>query len=60
MTNVTYHDVYVSRYSFGINLRNNGYKLTMTDEYKSLIDYLDVGSIDWDIYEQRMRNVVLS
>lgn len=60
MPNVTYHDGYISRYSFGINLRNNGYKLTMTDEYKSLIDYLDVGSIDWDIYEQRMRNVVLS
>ena len=59
MPNVTYHDGYVSRYSFGINLRNNGYKLTMTDEYNSLIDYLDVGSIEWDIYEQRMRNVVL-
>ena len=57
---VTFPDGYVMDYSFGINLRNNGYKLTMTDEYKSLIDYIDIDSIDWDLLEQRMRNRVFS
>ena len=27
-------------------MRNNGYKLTVTDEYKSLIDYIDRGLYD--------------
>ena len=34
-------DGYVSTYKKGINLRRNGYKLTMTDSYKDLIDYFD-------------------
>ena len=36
-------DGYISRYKWGINLRRNGYLLTMTDEYKELINYLDMG-----------------
>lgn len=34
-------DGYVSKYKKGINLRRNGYKLTMTDSYKDLISYFD-------------------
>lgn len=36
---VRYPDGYVSMYNYGINLRRTGYKLTMTDEYKALINY---------------------
>lgn len=36
-----YPDGYISTYTHGINLRRTGYKLTMTDEYKDLIEYLD-------------------
>lgn len=32
-------DGYISTYKYGINMRRNGYNLTMTDEYKRLIDY---------------------
>lgn len=35
---VTYPDGYVSHYTHGINLRNNGYNLSLTDEYKTLIE----------------------
>lgn len=35
-------DGYVSRYTRGINLRRTGYNLTMTDEYKELIEYMDM------------------
>lgn len=41
MPEAIYPDGYHSTYKHGINLRNNGYKLTMTDEYKLLIDYED-------------------
>lgn len=41
MPDAVYPDGYVSTYRHGINLRNTGYKLTMTDEYKLLIDYQD-------------------
>ena len=36
-----WNDGYVSTYTKGINLRRNGYKLTMTDSYKDLINYFD-------------------
>jgi hypothetical protein len=36
---VTYPDGYVSTIQYGINLRRIGYVLTMTDEYKNLINY---------------------
>lgn len=38
---VTYPDGYISTYAYGINLRRNGYNLTMTDEYKELIDFAE-------------------
>ena len=41
---VTYPDGYVSTYRHGINMRRTGYQLTMTDEYKTLIDYFDKNS----------------
>lgn len=40
MPDVTYPDSYISRYRYGINLRNNGYKLSMTDEYKKVLEML--------------------
>lgn len=39
---VQFPDGYVSDYRFGINLRRNGYLLSMTDEYKELINFLDM------------------
>lgn len=36
-----YPDGYISDFQYGINLRRNGYNLTMTDEYKDLINYCD-------------------
>lgn len=42
---VTYPDGYLSTYKYGINMRNAGYLLTMTDEYKQLIHYMEY-SID--------------
>jgi len=38
---VKYPDGYVSNIQYGINLRRTGYKLTMTDEYKNLIGYME-------------------
>lgn len=43
-------DGYVCKYTHGINLRRTGYKLTMTDEYKKLINYMEY-SLD-DIPEE--------
>ena len=37
-----WQDGYVSRYTHGINLRRTGYNLTMTDEYKELINYYNM------------------
>ena len=34
-------DGYVSKYKKGINLRRNGYNLTMTESYKDLINYFN-------------------
>ena len=38
---VEYPDGYVSSIQYGINMRRTGYNLTMTDEYKNLIDYFN-------------------
>jgi len=56
MPEVVYPDGYISHYKQGINLRPNGYKLTMTDEYKLLIDYAE-DSIDeaWEPFTNAMR-----
>ena len=42
---VVYPDGYISTYRYGINMRNAGYLLSMTDEYKQLIHYMEY-SID--------------
>ena len=41
MPTVKWNDGYISTYTHGINLRKNGYVLSMTDEYKKLISYMD-------------------
>ena len=38
---ITYPDGYKSTYKFGINMRNTGYLLSITDEYKLLIKYMN-------------------
>lgn len=39
---VQFPDGFVSDYKYGINLRRNGYVLTMTDEYKELINFMNM------------------
>ena len=39
MPEVKYNDGYISKLKKGINLRRTGYLLSMTDEYKKLIEY---------------------
>lgn len=41
MPAVKWNDGYISTYTHGINLRRTGYVLSMTDEYKKLISYMD-------------------
>ena len=41
MPTVKWNDGYISTYTHGINLRRTGYVLSMTDEYKKLISYMD-------------------
>lgn len=41
MPAVKWNDGYISTYTHGINLRRTGYLLSMTDEYKKLISYMD-------------------
>ena len=50
MPEIEYPDGYRSKYTSGISMRRNGYKLTMTDEYKTLINYAD--KVIKDIPEQ--------
>lgn len=38
---IVYPDGYISRYRYGINMRNVGYLLSITDEYKLLIQYME-------------------
>lgn len=52
---VKYPDGYISHYTYGINLRRNGYKLTMTDEYKELIEYMEM-TVD-DLSDEYKNNV---
>lgn len=48
----TWEDGYVSTYTHGINLRRTGYLLTMTDEYKALIELVDtLENISEDVIE---------
>lgn len=55
MPECTWNDGYVSKYKHGINLRRTGYNLTMTDEYKELIDYYEM-EVE-DLPEQFMINM---
>ena len=48
MPSVTYPDGYYSTYKEGINMRRNGYLLTMTDEYKDLIKFSKMTYDDLD------------
>lgn len=50
MPPVVWPDGYKSTCHFGINMRRTGYKLTVTDEYKKLIDYFD--KLDEHVPEQ--------
>lgn len=36
---VTYPDGYVSHQQHGVNMRNTGYKISITDEYEKLLEY---------------------
>ena len=47
MPTVEYPDGYISSYTHGINMRRNGYKLTMTDEYKKLIGYTKINMAEF-------------
>ena len=38
----TYPDGYVSTYKYGINLRRNGYLLSLNDEYSNLLKLMDI------------------
>lgn len=38
---LTWPDGYKSSHRFGINMRNTGYEMTITDEYKLLIKYME-------------------
>lgn len=40
---VTYPDGYVSHQQHGINMRNTGYKISITDEYEKLLQYSQEG-----------------
>lgn len=42
MPYIKFKDGYVNKYKKGINMRRTGYLLTMTDDYKRLIDYASV------------------
>lgn len=55
MPTVTYPDGYISTYTHGINMRNNGYKLTLTDEYSMLIKY---GNIDIDEIQEHFNSMI--
>lgn len=58
MPSVTWGDGYRSDYRYGINLRRTGYLLTITDEYKKLINYyepFDIGSFG-DIFYNKVRS----
>lgn len=50
---VTYPDGYISTYKEGINMRRTGYLLTISDEYKRLIDIM---SIDIEGVEEHVIN----
>ena len=46
MPDVTYSDGYKSSYRYGINMRDTGYLLTITDEYQQLINFIEYSFSD--------------
>lgn len=48
MPNVLFEDGFLSTYKHGINLRRTGYLLTIADDYKKLINYLEMGIEELD------------
>lgn len=55
MPDVIYPDGYKSTYRCGINMRRNGYLLTMTDEYKDLLSLF--GTVLEDISDTGINNI---
>lgn len=51
---IQYPDGYVSHYKYGINLRRNGYKMEITDEYQKLLDLFDGDISDDEMIENRL------
>ena len=46
MPDITYPDGYKSSYRYGINMRDTGYLLTITDEYQQLINFIEYSFSD--------------
>lgn len=55
MPDVRFPDGYISKYRYGINMRNNGYKLSITNEYANLIKYMDMCFNDMPIADNIAR-----
>ena len=51
----TYPDGYISTYKYGINLRRNGYLLSLTDEYTTLLKLMNFNL--GDISEKFMNRI---
>jgi len=39
---IKYPDGYVSTYKYGVNMRDDGYKLSINDDYKEVISYMEI------------------
>ena len=46
MPTIKYPDGYISTYKYGINMRRNGYKLSVTDEYDDLLNFMQMSIND--------------
>ena len=56
MPDVTYPDGYQSSYRYGINMRDTGYLLTITDEYQQLLNFVEYSFSDLpDAFINHMR-----
>ena len=57
---VMFNDGYMSKYKYGINLRRVGYELTLTDEYKELINFMEMSTDDLpESFKISMRNTFI-
>lgn len=56
MPDITYPDGYQSSYRYGINMRDTGYLLTITDEYQQLLNFVEYSFADLpDAFINHMR-----